>query len=75
MPVYASQVQMKVVPYKKVGDRCFMHNFPGIAIWVDVRRFLGQVRTPFRALQFEHFLVGQSFTCEEIRIPCLGAKS
>ena len=43
MPVYASQSKMSVIPYKKITPTQFVHQFPGVAIFVDVTRFLAQV--------------------------------
>ena len=45
MPVYANQSNMKVIPYRKVGERQFVHHFPGTAMLVDISRFLSQVFT------------------------------
>ena len=45
MPVFASQTEMFVIPYRKVGDRKFVHHFPGKTMSVPVCRFLSQVQT------------------------------
>ena len=47
---------MSVIPYKKVEPRKFIHNFPGVPIFVDVTRFLVQVQLSFSGLSIFIFI-------------------
>ena len=55
MPVYANQSSMKVIPYRKVGERKFVHYFPGAPMLVDISRFLSQVIPCFLVCFFIHY--------------------
>ena len=44
MPVYNNQTEMSIIPYRRVGERKFVHHFPGKPILIPVTRFLSQVR-------------------------------
>ena len=50
MPVFNNQTEMSIIPYRQVGDRKFLHHFPGKAVSIPVTRFLSQVRLIFFTL-------------------------
>ena len=47
MPVFNNHTEMSIIPYRKVGERKFLHHFPGRAISIPVNRFLSQVKMVF----------------------------